>query len=189
MLERLLAVGCEEMGPGRFSLKIRLGLEKPDELLALMPIVNRFPLAFLTVHARTARQRYEGKVDVAAFRKVCEESVNPVLFNGDVVIGDTGRNEGLENLPMLRGFMVGRSFIRSLGRRNDAGELLFDYVERSSRELHGDRPLLGRVKELVSYWRGIPRWDRLWPMLKVCATVAELWGLRGMGKFGITSPL
>ena len=68
VLERLLAAGCEEMGPGRFSLKIRLGLSAPDELLSLMPMINRYPLAVLTIHARTAKQMYDGNVDLGRFR-------------------------------------------------------------------------------------------------------------------------
>lgn len=174
LLESLLAAGCEEMGPGRFSLKIRLGLEKPDELLALMPMINRYPLAFISVHARTARQRYEGNVDVDAFRAVCEVSSNPVLFNGDVDIESLPDARNLPGLELIRGFMIGRSFIRGLGRRVDAVELLSRYVDRSCAELPGDRPVLGRVKELVSYWRESPVWRRLWPLLKVCSSVAEL---------------
>ncbi len=84
VLERLLAAGCDEMGPGRFSLKIRLGLERPDELLKLMPVVNRYPLAVLTVHARTAKQMYEGGCDLARFREIAACSANPVMYNGDV---------------------------------------------------------------------------------------------------------
>ena len=55
-LRLMLEVGCEVMVPGKFSVKARLGVDRPDELLALMPLVNLFPLRFLTVHARTARQ-------------------------------------------------------------------------------------------------------------------------------------
>ena len=82
-LERLLEVGCEEMGPGGFSVKTRLGLESADELLKLMPIFNRYPLAALTIHARTARQMYSGKCDTVAFEAACSTSSNPVIYNGD----------------------------------------------------------------------------------------------------------
>ena len=77
VLERLLAAGCDEMGPGRFSLKTRLGLERTDELLALMPRINRYPLAVLTVHARTAHQMYTDACDLAAFASVAAASTNP----------------------------------------------------------------------------------------------------------------
>lgn len=165
VLERLLEAGCEEMGAGNFSLKIRLGLEKPDELLALMPVINRYPLAVLTVHARTARQMYEGTCDRAAFAAVEAESANPIMYNGDVEMAD---------VPCFARVMVGRSFVRALGARDDAAELLVRYIEMSRAELMGDNPVLGRMKELLSYWRESPRWGRLWSVIKICRTVDEL---------------
>ena len=206
MLERLVAVGCEEMGPGGFSVKTRLGLERPDELLKIMPILNRYPLAALTVHARTARQMYAGTCDWEAFAAVCAASANPVLYNGDFkglngfkglsgfkgfsgfsdLSGFKGLNgfkgvkgvndlESLNGLNGLKGVMVGRGLVRALGARPDAAELLRDYIARSQAELSGDRPVLGRMKELLAYWtESSPRWHRLWPMVKICRTVEEL---------------
>ena len=171
VLERLLAAGCEEMGPGRFSLKIRLGLAGPDELLALMPMINRYPLAVLTIHARTARQMYDGNVDLERFREACAASTNPVLYNGDVGLSLDAPPDGPAN---MRGAMVGRGFVRALGTRPDAAALLADYLDRSCAELSGDMPVLGRMKELIAYWRELPSWKRLWPAVKICRTVGEL---------------
>ena len=56
VLRRMVEVGCEVMGPGRFSVKARIGIDRPDELLALIPMLNCFPLRHITVHARTAVQ-------------------------------------------------------------------------------------------------------------------------------------
>ena len=171
MLERLVEVGCEEMGAGSFSVKIRLGLERPDELLRLMPMLNRYPLAALTVHARTARQMYAGACDRAAFAAVCAASANPVIYNGDAQLPFSG-------LKGVKGVMVGRGFVRALGTRPDAAALLRDYVIRSQAELSGDRPVLGRMKELLTYWaEGSLRWRRLWPMIKICRSVEELLSL------------
>lgn len=171
VLERLLAAGCEEMGPGRFSLKIRLGLAAPDELLALLPMINRYPLAVLTIHARTAKQMYGGDVDLARFREACAASANPVLYNGDVGLSLSAVPEGI---PNLRGAMVGRGFVRVLGGRPDAATLLKGYLDRSCAELSGDWPVLGRLKELLAYWKDFPVWKRLWPSVKICRTVGEL---------------
>ncbi|MGN0847897.1 MAG: tRNA-dihydrouridine synthase [Kiritimatiellia bacterium] len=165
LLDRLLAAGCEEMGPGNFSLKIRLGLERPDELLALMPLINRHPLAVLTIHARTAKQMYAGGCDLARFREVAQVSRNPVMYNGDAAFSDD---------PPAPRVMIGRAFIRDLGARADAADLLRRYVELSRAELCGDRPVLGRMKELLSYWTASPRWRRVWPVVKLCRTVDEL---------------
>ena len=120
-LRRLLSVGCETMGPGRFSLKTRLGVDTPGELLALMPLINEFPLRFLAVHARTARQMYEGDCDLAAFRKVAAASKVPVVYNGDAPLS------GAAFEPPVADVMVGRPFVRSLGLRVDSTALLGRY--------------------------------------------------------------
>ena len=160
VLRRLLDVGCETMGEGRFSVKARLGVERTDELLALMPLLNQYPLRFLTVHARTARQMYEGECDRAALARVEAAAKMRIVRNGDLGLDAT---DG----------MVGRAFVRSLGARDDARELLLRYVAASEAELRGDRPVLGRIKELVSYWKDLPNWRRTWSVLKICRTLDE----------------
>ena len=171
VLERLLEAGCDEMGPGRFSVKMRLGLERPDEILALMPILNRYPLAVVTIHARTARQMYEGNCDLAAFLSAARLSTNQVMYNGDLEMG--AQPPALSAFPL----MVGRGFVRALGARDDSAALLRRYIEISRGELSGDHPVLGRVKELVAYWTAAPRWRRLWPLVKISRSVDELLSL------------
>ncbi len=160
-LERMLEAGCDEMGEGGFSLKTRLGVERSDELLAIMPMINRYPLAVMTVHARTARQMYGGEPDRAAFEEVRAAARIPVMYNGDATVADGNA-------------MVGRSFIRSLANRADARELLARYCDASRAEMCGDAPVLGRMKELLSYWCQEPAWRRLWPQVKICRTTQEL---------------
>jgi tRNA-dihydrouridine synthase len=172
VLDRLLEAGCEEMGPGAFSLKMRLGIERTDEFAALMPTINRYPLAVLTIHARTARQMYDGECDVERFREAEALSANPVMYNGDVAMPPR-RNESARLL------MIGRAFVRALGGRDDSAGLLERYIDISCAELPGDRPVLGRMKELLDYWREWPRWRRLWPVLKLCRTVNEMRALLG----------
>ena len=169
VLEALLAAGCEEMGPGKFSLKVRLGVESPDDLRALLPRINRYPLAALTVHARTAKQMYAGAVDRVRFAEILAESANPVIYNGDAQV------DHLDDVPDgVAGVMVGRAFVRALGARADADDLLRAYIARSQEELCGDVPVLGRIKELFTYWCAVPRWKRLWPVVKLCRSVDEL---------------
>ena len=164
VLDRMLEAGCDEMGPGGFSVKTRLGIERTDELLALMPIMNRYPLAAITIHARTARQMYDGGVDIAAFRDAMRVSSVPVIYNGDADVGDT----------LGDGLMVGRRFIIGLAMRTDARALLSEYIEASRRELCGDAPVLGRIKELLSYWCRDGKWRSLWPTVKICRSVSEV---------------
>lgn len=164
ILEKMIAVGCETMGEGKFSVKARLGFDGNDELLALMPMLNSFPLRFLTVHARNARQMYGGECDWEAFRKVAAVAKMPIVANGDLPLQ-----------PQKNGkVMIGRAFIRQLGMRDDIGDLLSRYIDASTAELCGPSPVLGRMKELIAYWKDLPRWKRLWPVIKIARTLDEL---------------
>ena len=187
VLRRMLEVGCEVMGPGKFSMKARLGVDRGDELLKLMPMINEFPLRFLTVHARTARQMYTGVCDAGGLEAVRKVAKVPIVSNGDIEFT-------VPAAPSLRGVvtaapsvsattrgrvgssdvMIGRSFVRWLGTRDDSDELLNRYIVASQAELCGDRPVLGRMKELISYWKDLPRWNRRWNIIKLCRTVDEL---------------
>lgn len=169
VLRRMLEVGCDVMGPGKFSIKARLGVDRNGELLGLMPMINEFPLRFLTVHARTARQMYGGIIDDGGLGKVAAVSKVPVVRNGDVEFPLSEKRSG-DRFPV----MIGRSFVRWLGTREDSGELLSRYIAASQAELCGDRPVLGRMKELIAYWKELPRWRRRWDIIKLCRSVDEL---------------
>ncbi|MBO7721607.1 MAG: tRNA-dihydrouridine synthase family protein [Kiritimatiellae bacterium] len=166
VLRIMLETGCGVMGAGRFSVKTRLGVDRADELLDLMPVLNDFPLRFLAVHPRTARQMYGGECDIAMFERVAAAAKMPVVRNGDVPFEPGGGSCG--------NVMVGRSFIRYLGSRADIGALLERYISASLAEFGGERPVLGRLKELISYWRDSPGWRRRWDAVKICRSVVEL---------------
>ena len=181
ILEKMIAVGCETMGEGKFSVKARLGFDGNDELLALMPMLNSFPLRFLTVHARNARQMYGGECDWEAFRKVAAVAKMPIVANGDLPLQShmapceqDCESEISRRDTKTQSVMIGRAFIRQLGMRDDIGELLSRYIDASSAELCGPSPVLGRMKELIAYWKDLPRWKRLWPVIKIARTLDEL---------------
>lgn len=166
VLRRMLDVGCGTMGAERFSVKARIGVDRPDELLGLMPLLNEYPLRFLAVHPRTARQMYSGECDSAAFAAVAAEARMPVVRNGDVPLSAIG--DGREHI------MIGRAFLRDLGARRDSRKLLGRYAAALRKKLCGPRPVLGAVKELASYWKAAEPWSRLWNVLKMCRTLDEL---------------
>ena len=169
VLRAMLDVGCSVMGEGKFSIKARLGVERSDELLALMPMINQYPLRFLTVHARTARQMYGGQCDWFAFAEIEKAAKIPLVRNGDLSL----RNSSLFTLHSSL-LMIGRPFIVSLGERDDIGGYLRRYIEASAAELSGDASVLGRMKELIAYWKLLPQWHRRWNVIKLCRTTDEL---------------
>ena len=170
VLAKMLETGCETMGEGNFSVKTRLGVERADELLELMPLFNSFPLRHLAVHARTAKEMYSGECHAEEFSRVAAAAKMPVVYNGDVPFPAEPRSAPAG----AAGLMTGRGFVRSLGSLDCAGELLGNYIEMSMAELCGERPVLGRIKELVAYWKDLPRWKRRWPLVKMSRTIAEL---------------
>ena len=68
----------------KLSIKLRIGLTYPDEVLELIPIFNRLPLEELIIHPRTGEQMYEGKVDLDMFEQCLNLSQHRIVYNGDI---------------------------------------------------------------------------------------------------------
>jgi tRNA-dihydrouridine synthase len=81
MLERVF----EEIGDVKFSVKCRLGYFSPDEIDAIIPIFNRFPLSELIIHPRIGKQLYKGEADVERFKELMPQINAPLVYNGDIV--------------------------------------------------------------------------------------------------------
>ena len=56
----------------------------PDELLKLIPFLNRYPIDEITIHPRTGRQLYSGKVDLEMFEQSHALITHEVIYNGDL---------------------------------------------------------------------------------------------------------
>ena len=94
----------------KLSIKLRIGLKYPDEVLQLIPIFNRFPLEELIIHPRTGVQMYEGEVDLDMFEQCLGLSKHRVVYNGDI--------DSFEKFKMLaqrfgsvERWMIGRGLI------------------------------------------------------------------------------
>ncbi len=77
----------------KLSIKLRIGLKYPDEVLQLIPIFNQYPLEELIIHPRTGMQMYEGEVDLDMFGQCLGLSKHRIVYNGDI--------DSLEKLEML----------------------------------------------------------------------------------------
>jgi tRNA-dihydrouridine synthase len=94
----------------KLSIKLRIGLKYPDEVLELIPIFNQYPIEELIIHPRTGVQMYEGEVDLDMFEQCLNFSKHRVVYNGDI--------DSLEKLEMLAKrfesvdrWMIGRGLI------------------------------------------------------------------------------
>lgn len=93
-----------------FSVKMRIGMERPDEWKAIMPMLNDTPLAHIAVHPRLASQGYKGEVYMDAFAEIANECSHPLIYNGDIVsTDDIARME--RDFPQLQGVMIGRGLL------------------------------------------------------------------------------
>jgi len=162
LIEAFLAHACT-CSPIPISVKLRLGLEDPREILGIIPILNRFPLSRIVIHPRIGTQMYGGTVDLDGFEAAASLSVHEVVYNGDIV--DVPTFETLRaRFPSVGGWMIGRSAVSnpflpglikggtlppdpvaSIKAFHD--ELYFEYREA----FDGQRHVLDKMKELWTY--------------------------------------
>ena len=121
-------------GSIEFSVKMRLGVKDPREVMDIVSILNEMPLRHVTVHPRTASQHYRGELlldDLIAFR---DGLCHPIVFNGEVSVpGDIARLTGFYD-----GIMAGRGLLArpSLFAEYRSGkELMVEELEKRWLEL------------------------------------------------------
>lgn len=95
---------------GELSVKVRLGLKEREEVFRLVPVLNDFPLASVTIHPRLGRQGYGGRCDLETFGEVLRLLRAPVVYNGDIVTAADARRIG-ERFPQVADLMVGRGVL------------------------------------------------------------------------------
>ena len=136
MLERVF----EEIGDMKFSVKCRLGYFNPEEIDAIIPIFNRFPLSELIIHPRIGKQLYKGEAEVERFKALIPCINAPLVYNGDIFsvesyysISETindGPLTGSGTCKTIDQFMLGRGILANpflaedikasvIARRND----------------------------------------------------------------------
>ena len=94
----------------RLSLKMRLGMRSPQDILALMPLLNDYPLEQLIIHPRLGIQLFHGQPDLDGFAAALAASVHPVIYNGDInCLEDFQRLR--QRFPLVGGWMIGRGAV------------------------------------------------------------------------------
>ncbi len=83
-VESMLEGVFEHIGDMKFSVKCRLGYFSPDEIDAIIPIFNKYPLSELIIHPRIGKQLYKGEADVERFKALIPYINAPLVYNGDV---------------------------------------------------------------------------------------------------------
>ncbi|MFX1556771.1 MAG: tRNA-dihydrouridine synthase family protein, partial [Promethearchaeota archaeon] len=67
------------------SLKIRIGVDKPNKIEEMVKLINNSGLEFLIVHGRTVRDRFnDSKLNLKYIKQLKENISIPVIGNGDI---------------------------------------------------------------------------------------------------------
>ena len=94
----------------KFSVKCRLGYFNPNEIDAIIPILNKFPLSELIIHPRIGKQLYKGEADVERFKALMPQINAPLVYNGDIVsVESFGRI--CDAVRPVNQFMLGRGLL------------------------------------------------------------------------------
>lgn len=144
------------------SVKVRLGLNAPTELAALIPVLNSFPIQEITIHPRTGVQMYSGGVNLELFGKYASMTKHRVIYNGDILT----REDFLQKTTIfstVNRWMIGRGVVKNpfllQQLRNGNCEIDFTIIKKfhdqlyglNSAILFGPMQILGKMKELWVY--------------------------------------
>jgi tRNA-dihydrouridine synthase len=162
--------------PGRMSIKMRLGRNRSDEIFQLLPVLNRYPIAAITIHPRTGRQMYDGQPDLDAFQACLEASRHRIVYNGDIT--DFVCFQALsERFPQVDSWMIGRGALSDpflpatikTGKDQNSGKVqkfkdfYDDLFHRYQTTLCGPGHLLDRMK---GFWKYFARAFRNGPIIE-----------------------
>ena len=92
------------------SMKMRMGYDEPSEILDVFPVLEKYPIKNIAIHARIGKQLYKGGVDLASFKKCTESTSHKLYYNGDVTSVE-GFREMEKLFPTIDHWMIGRGII------------------------------------------------------------------------------
>ncbi len=148
-----------------YSVKMRLGVDRPDQWHPLAGALNSMPLVHVAVHPRFARQQYRGELYYDEFEALADELRHPIVFNGEICTpGDIGALSA--RYQWLHGVMVGRGILSrpslfaeyrsgeelSLDKRNSLHVQLHNaLLEHYDSVLCGPQQILAKIKTFWDY--------------------------------------
>ncbi len=157
-IDRFLEFVLPKIQP-QLSIKMRLGYHCPDEIEALIPILNKSKLTNVIMHPRIGMQLYEGDLHWQQFRWFMSEIQHPVVFNGNIF---TIENDVFlqTNFPQIKDVMLGRGLLYNIfladelrGNSEKDFSLFFRFEENLLSEIgeiaSTEGGVLNRMKE---YW-------------------------------------
>ena len=144
-------------------MKMRMGYEHSGEILKVFPVLEKYPIKSIGIHARIGAQLYKGGVDLEGFQRCVDHSNQLLYFNGDITTVE--RFEEMKKcFPSVNHWMLGRGLIADpflpsmiLNKTYTYPE---DRIERFSKfhdnlftaaeqKLTGEKAV---IRKMLSYW-------------------------------------
>jgi tRNA-dihydrouridine synthase len=92
------------------SMKMRLGYDTTEEILDVFPILEKYPIKNVAIHARIGKQLYKGGVHLDAFQACIDNTKLKLYYNGDIT-SVAKFKEMQERFPTIDHWMIGRGLI------------------------------------------------------------------------------
>jgi tRNA-dihydrouridine synthase len=187
LIELFLKKVCSKIKT-KLSVKVRLGLESPDELERLIPIFNQFPIVELTIHPRLGKQMYKGEVNLDGFGTALALSKLPVVYNGDI-FNKADFERISSRFPQINKFMLGRGLfanpflaeeIKGSDQQSDEERIKRlkafhnELLKRYRHRLSGDAHL---IRKMCEHWQylaeSFPNGKQFYKKLKKAKTLSD----------------
>ncbi len=186
MIKEFLDIVCSDIDY-KLTVKMRLGLNNPEEGMKVIEILNEYPLGGVIIHARTGIQMYTGRVDPDSFEALASACRHNITYNGDIYTCTDFLNIS-RRFPTITNFMLGRGALsdpflpaaikgRLIPTENKMSMIkkfhdnIFYYYKNI---LSGDKHLCDKMKEFWSYISvHIDRDGKLMKKIKKCHSVSS----------------
>jgi tRNA-dihydrouridine synthase len=92
------------------SMKMRLGYDTTEEILDVFPILEKYPIKNVAIHARIGKQLYKGGVHLDAFQACVDNTKLKLYYNGDIT--SVAKFHKMQaRFPTIDHWMIGRGLI------------------------------------------------------------------------------
>lgn len=92
------------------SMKMRMGYNDCSEILDTFPVLAKYPIKNIGIHARIGKQLYKGGVDLDGFQKCIDNTDQKIYYNGDIT--SVAVFEAMSTrFPSIDHWMLGRGLI------------------------------------------------------------------------------
>ena len=92
------------------SMKMRMGYDHAKEILDVFPVLEKYPIKNIGIHARIGAQLYKGGTDLEGFQRCIDHSNQKLYFNGDIT-SVAIFEELADRFPSIDHWMLGRGLI------------------------------------------------------------------------------